>query len=385
MKDITSAIRDHDNPPELAFLLPDLRGGGAEVVMLALADEFAKMGFTPHFLLARAEGELLNRVLDANYPVTAFEAKRLRHVARPLRGWLQQNRPHCLIPVMWPLTSLAIWAARSTHVPVITSDHNTFSQQQSGKGLLHRLVVRSSIRATYPFAQARLSVSHGAARDLERFGWLGKGMIDVIHNPIKPPNPATNTESQPAIWRRNAPHKILAVGSFRRQKDFPNLLRAFRKLLDQGMDAELVILGEGSDRHHLEQLTNTLAIQDRVALPGFCADPSIYYSTADLFVLSSRYEGFANVIVEALSHGLRVVSTDCPSGPAEILTDKSLGTLVPVEDSDALAQAIVSRLALPHDPLVARKRAKDFEPKIAAQKLVALLPAFTHSDRADLP
>ena len=99
---------DPQTVPKLAFLLPDLRGGGAERVMLTLASEFAKLGYAPHFLLARANGELLYQARQAGFPITDLKADRLRAVASPLRRWLRQNAPVALIPAMWPLTSIAV-------------------------------------------------------------------------------------------------------------------------------------------------------------------------------------------------------------------------------------------------------------------------------------
>ncbi|MCK8463450.1 glycosyltransferase [Aliiroseovarius sp. S1339] len=361
---------DPQTSPKLAFLLPDLRGGGAERVMLTLASEFANLGYAPHFLLARAEGELLDQAQNAGFPVTNLKADRLRGVASPLRRWLRQNEPFALIPAMWPLTSIAVWAARGMKVPVITTDHATLSDQYASKGFPHRLALRTSIRATYPLAQANVSVSTGAARDLETLGLLPNHSVTVIHNPIAPPTTPTGR----ADWPAKAQHRVLSVGSLRWQKDFPTLLHAFRHLLDQGCDAELVILGDGPDLAMLTEIVQSLDLAQRVTLPGFSSDTGAYYATADLFALCSRSEGFANVIVEALSHGLPVVATDCPHGPAEILSNGKCGTLVPVQDAAALAQAMAAALHAPHDPDTSRRRAKDFAPSVAVQKFHTLLP-----------
>lgn len=364
----------HSGPlhPEktLAFLLPDLRGGGAERVMLTLASEFSSLGLAPQFILARAEGALLNEARSAGFPITDLKAHRLRAVAAPLRRWVHNNPPAALIPAMWPLTSIAVWAARGTGVPVITTDHATLSDQYANKGALHRLALRASIRATYPHALANISVSTGAARDLERLGGLARSRVNVIHNPVSPPN----GDAADAAWPAQARHRILAVGSLRWQKDFPTLLRAFRLLLDQGVDGELVILGDGPDRTKLTALVQSLNLTGRVSLPGFTRQTGAYYASADLFALSSRSEGFANVIVEALAHGLPIVATDCPNGPAEILMNGRFGALVPMQDPTAMAAAMQDALRHPATSDAARGRAQDFAPSVAAQKFLALLP-----------
>ncbi|WP_248411145.1 glycosyltransferase [Aliiroseovarius sp. S2029] len=370
MKHMPITQPDTASAPKLAFVLPDLRGGGAERVMLTLATELAQFGYAPHLILARAEGALMADAQRAGLPITDLKADRLRGVAAPLRDWLRQNQPAALVPAMWPLTSIAVWAARGTGVPVITTDHATLSDQYARKGPLHRLALRTSIRATYPKARANVSVSAGSARDLERLGRLPAHRVKVVHNPVAMPDPKPGT----AVWPAQARHRILAVGSLRWQKDFATLLRAFRLLLDQGCDAELVILGDGPDRAALVALVQSLGLTRRVTMPGFTPHTGAYYASADLFALSSRSEGFANVIVEALSHGLPVVATDCPHGPSEILDSSDIGSLVPVGDAAALAATISAALHAPRNPDAARRRASDFRPGVAAVKFLSLLP-----------
>ena len=134
-----------------------------------------------------------------------------------------------------------------------------------------------------------------------------------------------------------------------------------------------MLVGEGQNQPMLRALARTLGIADRVVFAGFHADPSPFYATADLFVLSSAYEGFGNVIVEALSFGVPVVSTDCPSGPAEILEDGRWGRLTPIGDAQALARAVDEALAEPVDRDALKRRAADFAPEIAARKYLDLL------------
>ena len=170
--------------------------------------------------------------------------------------------------------------------------------------------------------------------------------------------------------------RIETVGTLKAVKDFPTLLRAFARLREQA-NARLLILGEGEGRAELESLVQSLGLSDAVELPGFVGDPGPYYAKADLFVLSSDHEGFGNVIPEALGRGVPVVSTDCPSGPREILCDGKYGALVPVGDAEALAQAMLASLQSTHDPAALKARARDFAvDTIAGQYLDHLLPGW---------
>jgi glycosyltransferase involved in cell wall biosynthesis len=134
-----------------------------------------------------------------------------------------------------------------------------------------------------------------------------------------------------------------------------------------------MMLGQGEGETKLRSLAAELGISDRVIFAGFQADPSPFYAAADLFVLSSDLEGLPTVLIEALSFGLPVVSTDCPSGPAEILENGRWGRLVPVGDADALARAMGEALAAPVDREALKRRAADFSPEIAARKYLELL------------
>ena len=136
---------------------------------------------------------------------------------------------------------------------------------------------------------------------------------------------------------------IVGMGRLTRQKDFATLIRAFARVR-QGLPARLIVLGEGEDRDDLEALCRSLGVAADVDLPGFVANPYAILARARLFVLSSRWEGLPGALIEALACGARVVATDCPSGPREILDDGRYGQLVPVEDEAALADAMRAAL-----------------------------------------
>jgi glycosyltransferase involved in cell wall biosynthesis len=165
---------------------------------------------------------------------------------------------------------------------------------------------------------------------------------------------------------------VLSAGRLTRQKDFPSLLRAFAQVR-QSRPARLVILGEGEERTSLETLARELGCRDDIALPGFVPNPYPYMAAAGVFVLSSAWEGFGNVLIEAMALGVPVVSTDCPSGPAEILGRGRYGTLVPVSDVDALARAIATTLDQPPEARRSIERASSFScERIASQYLAAI-------------
>ncbi len=340
----------------IALLLPNMRGGGAERVALALIDHFVADGHQVDLVLMKAQGELLPLV---PHQVSAIDlgAGRIRNALGPLTGYLKRNEPDALLAFMWPLTAVAIVAHKLARQKgrLIVSDHIALSQQYR-RGL-QQLALRATTRLLYPLASSRVAVSEGAADDLARLSGLARRSITVIHNPLILPAEVKTTPEAEHLWG-DADARILTLGTLKAQKNHALLLRAFSLLLRQRPRARLAIAGEGELRAALNRLASDLGISERVAMPGFQLDPWPYLASADLFVLSSEHEGFGNVLVEALHAGTAVVSTDCPSGPSEVLDGGRFGRLVPSGDPEALAAAMHAALDEPRDPSVGRGRAK---------------------------
>jgi glycosyltransferase involved in cell wall biosynthesis len=238
-------------------------------------------------------------------------------------------------------------------------------------------VLPRMVRATYPSAEAIVAVSEGVARALSEVVRLPAERITVIHNPTIGPDVADRCAApvaHPWFEPETAP-VIVAVGRLTEQKDFATLLGAFA-LLRARRDARLLILGEGEERPALTALATQLGIAGDVAMPGFVPDPYPYLARAALFVLSSAWEGLPNSLIEALAAGCPVASTDCPSGPREILAGGRYGALVPVRDPRALAAAMLAALVAPVDRSSLRARAADFSvDRIAEQYLEVLEPS----------
>lgn len=357
----------------ISFFLPDLRGGGAERVMLDLAQEFAQLGHEVEFVLMRPEGEFLAEA-RAKHSIFDLDAPRARNVVPALARYLRHRRPDALIAAMWPLTALAPIAARIARFPgkVLVSEHAILSRQYAQRGRLHGLTLRLSAFVGYRLASARVGVSRGTCADMAALSRMPQDRFETIHNPVRPTTaPAPKAlETATNLWGTGGP-RILTVGNLKPEKNHALLLRAFALLPHP--EARLMLLGQGQNEAALRGLAAELGIAERVIFAGFHPDPAPFYATADLFVLSSDHEGFGNVIVEALSFGLPVVSTDCPSGPAEILENGKYGRLVPVSDAASLARAMDAALDSPIDRDALRRRAADFAPEIAARKYLDLL------------
>ena len=361
------------NRSNISLLLPNLHGGGAERVSLDLAKEFHARGHRVEFVLMQSKGELLHEAHD-QFSVVDLEARRIRSLPLSLAGYLRQHRPDALLAAMWPLTVIAPLAARmaGTYPRIVASEHVDFRYTTSHKPY-ERFVLRRFGTVLYGLSNHVVAVSDGVADSLTQAAGLARDQIKVIHNPISSP-PISNDAALAAaekLWSGPPGARIVTVGSFKAQKNHPLLLRAFAQI--DRPDARLMFVGDGAGRAELLSLAQELDVADRVVLAGFQHDPAPFYRTADLFVLSSDFEGFGNVIVEALACGTPVVSTDCPSGPREILGEGRFGLLVPVGDDVAMALAIRQALDAPVSPDILVRRASDFAPHIAALAYLKLL------------
>jgi glycosyltransferase involved in cell wall biosynthesis len=236
------------------------------------------------------------------------------------------------------------------------------------------------VNRTYPGADAVITVSSDVREDLVTAIGLKRSSVTTIHNPVV--DDGLRARAQQALqhpwFTSDAVPVILAVGRLTEQKDFATLLRAFKQVHAQ-RKARLLILGEGKLRKDLEDLANTLGIQEDVAMPGFVENPFHYMARASVLALSSQYEGLPGVLIQALACGCPVVSTDCPGGSREILEDGKIGTLVAVGDADGMALAILSQLDNPTSKDVLLRRAEDFSVEGGVSNYLALLDAVVAS------
>ncbi len=333
----------------VGVFVPSLRGGGAERVMLDLAAGFAERGIATDLVLAQAVGPLLSEV-DPRVPVTDLRAGRVLGALPALAAYLRRQRPEALLVTLTHASLVALWARRlaGTGTRIVVREANTLSQVTRGAGRDRRRFIPWLARRYFPTADAIVAVSQGVADDLATLTGLPPSRIRVLPNPIVTPDLARRAaEPLDHPWfEPGEPPVVLGVGRLSRQKDFPTLLRAFSRVRAD-RPARLMILGEGPERGDLLALARRLGVGDDVSLPGFAPNPFPYFRRAGVFVLSSAWEGMPGALIQALACGAPVVSTDCESGPREVLKAGRYGRLVPVGKPEALAAAILETLREP--------------------------------------
>ena len=319
---------------------------------------------------------LLTEIQDVSTHVPAacnvvrFRKSRLKSTLRPLIKYIKQEKPDVIVASMWPITVLAILAnvLAGNKSRVVVSDHNPLSIQYAKWGYLHKVILHASIWLTYRFASARVGVSQGVANDVAKIAGLKPSKFEVIYNPMSLPKKTSNGKAlAQKAWGGWDGKRILTAGRFKTQKNHKLLIAAFKKMLHT-QEAKLMLLGTGELLAETEAFIKSEGMEEHVILAGQVQSPAEFYESADLFVLSSNYEGFGNVIVEAMSLGCPIVSTDCPGGPAEILADGEYGKLVPVNDFDALAKAMAQALTEPTDKRKLQQRASEISGKKSLQQ-----------------
>ena len=291
-----------------------------------------------------------------------------------LAAYLNTQRPTVLLSAL-NYTNIAALLARGLSVQpprLVISVHNHLSTVAAHAP--HERRVLQLARWFYPEADRIVAVSDGVADDLARVIAVPRSRITTIYNPIFRPEILIQAQARlgHAWFAPGTPRVILAIGKLKPQKDFACLIRAFTRVRAL-RPARLLILGEGPQREALLSLARKLRVENDVALPGFVANPFAYMGRAAVFVLSSAWEGLSNVIIEALACGCPVVSTDCPSGPAEILDGGTYGRLVPVGDDAALANAILATLDNPPPRDRLRDRAQFFSVDCAVERYLDVL------------
>ena len=284
--------------------------------------------------------------------------------------YFREARPEAVWSATAPLNLIAVWARRLARIdsPVIVSVHNQLTVRDGEKHRWRYDCPPELLRQVYLHADAIAAVSDGVANELVTHARIPRSRISIVYNPVAGPHiqELMHRPVDHPWFADGQPPVIIGVGKLSPAKDFPTLIRAFARLRRE-RPIRLVIFGdlrirdkEAKYRADLERLPKELDIEKDVDFAGFTDNPFAYMSRAAAFVLSSAWEGLPTVLIEALACGCPVVSTDCPSGPSEILENGRFGPLVPVGNDEALAAAIQSVLDNPSPPAALKYRADLF-------------------------
>lgn len=371
------------NHTQLAMFLATSGHSGVDRVMTNLIDEFADRGITVDVLKIANHGPYLERI-PTGVRTIDLGVSHVNSSIVPLIRYLKHERPQALLTDKDRVNRIALLARRMSQVPtrIAVRIGTTVSKNLARRSWFERRLQYFSMKHLYPQADCIILPSQGAAQDFVELTGIPMKKIKVIPSPVasdKLMQMAAEPVDHPWCLSEGPPI-ILGIGELCARKDFTTLIRAFSKVRKQRA-CRLMILGKGRKRNKLLKLIRELRIADDVSLPGFVKNPYAYMRKAAVFVLSSNCEGAPVVLMEALAAGLPAVSTDCPSGPAEILQNGRIGPLVPISDADALAGAIMAILDSPPDKALLISAARPYSVSASASQYLAVLRLDNRNDK----
>ncbi len=340
----------------ICIFLYSFTGGGAEKMMVKIANELHARGYKIKLVLVDAAGPY-ESLVDSAIDVSEIGGSNTIEIQYNLWKYLRNNETDVLLSTMEMPNIVSVVATRPLSIPVVLriANINSMKERQGKYKLIPKLK-----RLTYPYAESIVTISDGVAHDLAVITDIDETQMRTIYNPAF--DPEISEKSREPVdheWLNDDDKNVvIGVGSLKPQKDFSTLLDAIYQIENDNI--YLIILGKGDLKQNLVEQANELGIRDRISFPGFVDNPYAYMAKADVFALSSAWEGFGNVIIEAMACETPVVCTDCPGGPAEILDDGRYGSLVPVGDDATMAEAIHNMLDDPTDTSLLVSRIKKF-------------------------
>jgi glycosyltransferase involved in cell wall biosynthesis len=355
--------------PKLAILVSFSGQGGVERMISQLATAFVELGIEVDLLLVKAKGPFC-----AALPPEARQIPlRTRHTATSVwevARYLRRERPTALLAVKHRaiIAALRARSLSGVQVPIAGRLGTTVSAALAAKSVWRRTLWYRAMKQYYPQLDGIIPVSEGVAADIHQITGLPWERLTVIRNPVITSS-LMDAAGQPVDhpWLQNPEYPvIMGAGRLTEQKDFPTLISAFAAVR-RVRPARLIILGDGQDRDALLALAQQQGVLDDIALPGFQLNPYAWLSKANVYVLSSRWEGSPNSLTEAMALGTPVVATDCPSGPRELLDGGRIAPLVAMGDVPALADAIIKQLDAPTPGVILQDAVKAYHAHTSAK------------------
>lgn len=365
----------------ILVFMHDFRGGGAEKVAILLANGFVKAGCAVEIVVLKDEGPMRSLLLDS-VEVTSLNCDRVSKSLFKLIKLLRKRESDLIISHMTHVNTIVTLAAIATRKTdkLCLVEHNMMSKNYKIQSSFSVKLAYLSTKFLYRYCDKIVAVSSGVKDSIIRFTGVSKEQVVVIFNPVVDPAAMKSkllsvTDQKRHLhpfFEQNVP-VLVGIGSLTEQKNFELLIESIPHLI-KTRDCRVLILGEGPRRNQLQKRLDSLGLSSRVDLVGFVDDPAEYLISSSLFVLSSKWEGLPTVVIEALATGTKILSTDCPSGPNEILVNGKYGELVAL---DASPKHFADKIKLALDTKVQKEllfeRAEDFSIATSTQKYLELI------------
>lgn len=371
---------------DISILSPLGRGGethgGITSYVLSLSKALSRINFDVELISLYPKNiSKLPITIDDKIRIRTISGTNKREAKKNLISYYKYNSPKCLLAAGQRFNEIAVNVSQAlgSELPVYLSVHNSFRQKLHKSNIISRRYRQFKMHQTFKNADGVIAVSQGVAKEIIHYARVPSQKIHVIYNPVPIQdiiNKAEEMIDHPWFFAGQPP-VILGVGRLVPQKDFQTLIHAF-SLLRKKRKCRLLILGEGPERQKLEKLKTKFGLTEDVSLPGFKNNPFKFMKHANMFVLSSAWEGLGLVLVEALACGTTVVSTNCFSGPAEILENGRYGYLVPIKDEYLMAEAMEKALDNKYTSAITAQALERFLPTKCARQYAQTLNLSMH-------
>ncbi|MFS0555433.1 glycosyltransferase [Brevibacillus sp. 179-C9.3 HS] len=351
------------------FVVPNLSGGGAERVVVTLLRHFNRQHIEPILMVTELKGPYVT-ALPPDIPVIDLQVSRVRYALPKMVSEINRLKPDVVMSTLnyMNMALLSVKPFLKSNPKLIVREANTPTKAMQFHSPLKKKIFTRLYQWQYPQADAIITQSDGMRNDLLSFlPQLSPHKVVRIYNPLDVDKVIQDANTHNPFQKETS-RQIIAAGRLTYQKGFDLLLHAFQKVVKACEDVQLQIMGEGPLREDLANLAISLGVGERVTFRGFQTNPYPYMKHADLFILSSRWEGFPNILLEALACGRPVVAMECPSGPQEILAKNKYGLLIPDGDVERLADGIIAVLNGEHRFMSGEERARMFEAKVITEE-----------------
>lgn len=326
------------NPADVVFLSPTLSGGLGKVTIKLAETMFARGLSVEIWVLDNND----QTAVSTKALIRSIPEGRASSALFTLSKMLQKRRPINVLSASFHVNCVAILAKFISRVTsrLVIAEHTSLENGLETLPWIKKTIARFSIAILYRFSDEVIAVSNGAARQVEKYAFLAENSVKTIYNPIIDDDIFRASKKEFFHPFSKIDEKIfLSIGRLSEEKDYPTLIKAFAKT-QKMRSSRLIIAGDGPEKNKIKELISELGLRKHIALLGHVKNPHPLYRRADVFVLSSKREGLPTVLIEALAHNCKIVSTDARSGPREILENGRLGILVPTENVNALASAM---------------------------------------------
>ncbi len=364
---------------QIAIVMPSFKGGGAERMMVYLANNFYKRGYKVDYIVVNSNGPY-KTLLNDGVNLVNLNKSRMLYSIFSLSSYIFKNRPNVLLSAL-SYVNIIVYIANILSlrkVKLVVSERTVPSPRIPNYKF--KRFYKYMLRFVYSRVDKVIAISFAVKKDLVENIHINHNKIEVIYNMVDIVNiEEIDFEKKKILYNQTFNNDnylsskiIIGVGRLESYKNFSYLINAFNILSKEHDEFKLIILGEGKERQKLEQLIKKYGLEDKVKLLGFVNNHMDYMQMSSLFVSPSKIEGFGNVIIEAMAVGLPIIVTDCIGGPKEIVEYGKYGDIVPLNRADLLAEQMHKTLTKKNQPNV-KKRAAEFSIDLISKQYLQVL------------